>query len=190
MTAVFRAGEFSAVEMSESDVEALQRFYEQHPEYHVMVSGAPVEPGLAREDFVALPPADWKLGRKWMLLLRDGEGRVVGVADVLQDFLADGVWHVGLFLIATPLHGTGAAQQLYAGLEAWMRGLGARWSRLGVVEANLRGRRFWRQVGYTEVRTREDYPLGQLKHRLHVMAKPLAGGDFAQYAQLVARDRP
>ena len=64
--------------------------------------------------------------------------------DVVADLLAEQVWHVGLFIVAT-----GAARQRRAAprstalLERWMVDQGAHWLRLGVVRGSARAERFW-----------------------------------------------
>jgi predicted N-acetyltransferase YhbS len=112
------------------------------------------------------------------------------MANVSSDFLAPGVWLVGLFMVASSRHGTGIAAEAYAALEAWARGQGARWMRLGVVVGNTRAERFWGRVGYTEVRRRAGVAMGARVNELSVMCKPLDGGSLEQYLALVARDRP
>ena len=112
------------------------------------------------------------------------------MANVVSDLLARGVWHIGLFLIATRLHGSGAAQSLYERLERWALDQGAQWLRLGVVQGNTRAERFWDRCGFIEVRKRADVEMGRLVNTLRVMVKPLAAGALAEYLALVARDRP
>ncbi|MDH5264795.1 MAG: GNAT family N-acetyltransferase, partial [Betaproteobacteria bacterium] len=109
---------------------------------------------------------------------------------VVSDLLAAGVWHIGLFIVATPLHGTGTAQALYAGLEDWIRSSGARWLRLNVVVGNLPAERFWNRAGYREVRQRGGVEIGRRINTVRVMTKPLANGTPAEYLRIVARDRP
>jgi hypothetical protein len=77
-----------------------------------------------------MPPADWPLGKKWLLSFEAGDGSMVGMADVISDLLVKDVWHIGLFIVSTRLHGGGVAHELYGGLEDWMMARGARWSRL------------------------------------------------------------
>ena len=100
------------------------------------------------------------------------------------------MWHVGLFILASARHGTGLAAEAYGALEAWARGNGARWMRLGVVEGNARAERFWRKVSYLETRRRGGVEMGPRVNVLIVMCKPLAGGSLAEYRALVERDRP
>jgi GNAT superfamily N-acetyltransferase len=115
---------------------------------------------------------------------------MIGMAEIVSDLLARCVWHIGLFIVATRLHGAGVAQLLYANLERWALEHGAQWMRLGVVGGNTRAERFWQSWGFVELRRREGVQIGPRTHTIHVMFKPLAGGSAAQYLALVARDRP
>lgn len=169
---------------------ALQRFFEASPEYFAVVTGEPAGPGDAHEEIHGELPEGWPYTKKWLVGYLDEAGAVQAVADVVSDLLAPGIWHIGLFIVATARHGNGDAPVLYRSLEAWAWQNGARWMRLGVVAGNARGQRFWERMGFVEVRTREAVPMGKLTHTLRVMAKPLAGGSFDDYLALVPRDRP
>jgi RimJ/RimL family protein N-acetyltransferase len=181
---------FRAVEMGAADVARLAAFFAGNPEYHLVISGAPAAPAEAQEEFDSLPPAGFPYERKWMLLYEGDDGAVIGMASLLQDLFAPGIWNIGLFIAATALHGTGRPKGMYHAMEEWMASEGASWLRLGVVEPNPRAAAFWRRVGYSHVRIREDYEIGGRKHRLHVMAKPLAEADWMWYLQAVPRDNP
>jgi GNAT superfamily N-acetyltransferase len=187
---LFTGEGFRAVEMFAWDAPRLQAFFDANPDYFRMISGAAPSGNEAREQLEALPPADWPFTRKWCVLFVDGAGEVIASADLLADLFAPGVWHVGLFIVSGELHGTGRAAGMYAALEAWMRSRGARWVRLGVVEANARGERFWRGAGFTEVRQRAGYEVAGARHLLKVMAKPLGPPDWDRYRRLVPRDDP
>jgi GNAT superfamily N-acetyltransferase len=186
---LFTAGAFRAAELGRGDIDLLQRFYDLNPEYHRIVSGEAPGATEAQDDFDSTVPEGWPYTRRWILGLFDEGGAMIGVADLISDLFAPGVWNVGLFVVATRLHGQGAAQALYSGLESWMRDNGARWLRLGVVEGNARGARFWERSGYVDVRKRHGYQIGRQVNTLRVMAKALAGGSLAQYLEMVARDR-
>jgi GNAT superfamily N-acetyltransferase len=112
------------------------------------------------------------------------------MANVVSDFLAKGVWHIGLYIVATRLHGSGLAQLLYEHLERWSHELGARWMRLGVVEGNRRAERFWERNAFAEVRKRHGVEMGARTNTVRVMAKPLDSANLSEYLALVARDRP
>lgn len=110
--------------------------------------------------------------------------------NIAADLLAVGVWHIGLLLVHTRLHGTGLAQQLHADLETWAMSNGAQWLRLTVVVGNTKAERFWPKLGYVQVRTREGIRMGRQVNRVSIQIKALAGGQMDKYLTLVERDRP
>lgn len=188
--ALFAAADWRCVRLAPADIAFLQGFFEANPEYHLAVNGKAPRPGEAREEYESLPPAGWPFGRKWVLGYVDRDGAMVGMADILSDLFAPGIWHVGTFIVATRLHGSGAAAAMYGAMEAWMRANGARWSRLGVVAGNARAERFWEKSGYRELRRRESVSMGRRLNVIRVMAKPLAGDDWDEYFRNVGRDKP
>ena len=120
----------------------------------------------------------------------DDKNALVAMAIVVSDLLAARVWHVGLFIVATSRHGTGLAQELYDGLEAWAAANGATWLRLGVVKGNARAERFWERQGFIQVRLWHDVKMGRLTNTLRTMVKPLTGESIEIYLSRVERDRP
>jgi len=145
---VFRGDGWRADVLSTGDIPALQRFFEANPEYFLAITGEPPRADEARQEFDDLPPAHMTFGGRWLLRFTDARGELIGTASLLSDFLAPGVWHIGLFVVATALHGRGVAAALYRGLEEWMAGEGAQWIRLGAVVGNARAEGFWRRHGY------------------------------------------
>lgn len=178
------------IELGPDDEPLLQRFFAENPAYFIAVHGEPACADEAHEEIHGLPPADWSFTKKWLIGYLDGVGSLVAVANVITDLLAPGVWHIGLFIVATSRHGSGDAQQLHHGLERWASGHGARWLRLGVVQGNARAERFWESMGYMQVRTREGVAMGKLTNTLRVMVKPLHGQTIEEFLALVPRDRP
>jgi hypothetical protein len=185
---LFRVGAVRAEVLTAADLPELQAFFEANPEYTLAVNGELPHAHEAQEDFDELPPADMPYRHRWVIGLRDEAGALQAYIGVLSDLLAEGVWHIGIFLVATALHGTGAAQSFNAALESWMISNGARWLRLGVVEGNTRAERFWQTLGYCEVRRRSGVTMGSRSNTVRVLVKPLAGSGLADYLARVPRD--
>jgi Acetyltransferase (GNAT) family len=187
---LFAAGPLHARRLLADDVPPLQRFFEAHPLYFQQVHGQPPAPDEAQQEFEDLPPAGMTYTEKWLLGFFDEGGELQGMATVWSDFLAPRVWHIGLFIIATPLHGSGVAHGVYGALEAWMRQAGATWLRLGVVQGHTRAECFWLGRGYAALRERGPITMGQQDNIVRVMVKPLHDATLGDYLALVARDRP
>lgn len=187
---LFTAGPLRARALTPDDVPVLQRFFDANPEYFQSVNGEPPAPDEASREYDDLPPHHMRFAHKWVMGFFDAGDRLAGMAHVLSDFLAARVWHIGLYIIASDLHGTGAAHDVYRQLEAWMQAQGARWIRLGVVRGNVRPERFWRRLGYRQVRERAGIAMGRRANTVRVMVKPLAGASVEAYLEQVVRDRP
>jgi len=178
------------VEMGPADAPRFQRFFDENPEYSLAVNGRPPHANEAAEEIADLPPPELEFGTRHLFGFETEAGELAAFAGILGDFIARGVWHIGLFIVATRLHGGGTAHALHAELESWMRSQGARWIRLGVVAGNARAERFWERCGYVEVRRRNGVDTGGKINELRVMVKPLGDAGIAEYLALVARDRP
>ena len=185
----FESASYVGRELGAADIASLQALFDANPEYSVLVSGRRPHADEAQVEFDEQPPPDMRFRSRWLTGFFDREGELVGVSNVLTDFLADGVWHIGLFLVATRLHGRGAAIELCDALEAAMAAGGARWIRLGVVIGNERADRFWARRGYREVRVRHGIDVGGRINDVRVLVKPLKGGALDDYLALVERDR-
>lgn len=178
------------VELTPEHEPLLQRFFEANPLYFVAVNGEPATPNEAHEEIRGELPSGWPYTKKWLVGYVDDKNALVAMAIVVSDLLAASVWHVGLFIVATSRHGTGLAQELYEGLEAWAAANGATWLRLGVVKGNARAERFWERQGFIQVRLWHDVKMGRLTNTLRTMVKPLTGESIEIYLSRVERDRP
>lgn len=177
-------------ELQRDELPALQAFYDANPEYELLINGRRPPPDTAAVDFDERPPPH--LGATWhgYLGVYDAAGALDAVIVLDRDLGAPGVWHLGLFLVATRLHGSGFAPALYRALEAAVAAQGAGWLRLAVVAANARARAFWQRMGFVPVRTREGFNSGARLNDAIVMLKPLGDEPLEAYLQRVPRDRP
>jgi len=183
-------GGYRMRELGPGDVAEVQGFFERNPEYFLAVNGEGPGPDEAKNEFADRPPAGMPYRAMSLLGFFDGDSALIGLATIVGDFIQAHIWHVGLFIVASALHGSGVAHALYRQLERWMAGQGAQWLRLGVVQGNVKAERFWLRCGYVQVRERGPVAMGKKSNMLRVMVKPLAGGALADYLALVERDRP
>ena len=175
--------------LAQDDGPLVQSFYDANPAYFVLLTGSPAAKHAALDDLMAVPPDDFPYKRKYFIGVIDADGQLLAVADVIEDLLAAGVWHIGLFVVATALHGSGFAQRWLTSLEQWAMDGGAHYMRLGVVQTNQRAYCFWEKSGFVQVKIRTDIELGGRLHNLRVMVKPFDSGGLAPYFRLVPRDQ-
>ncbi|AZC27037.1 GNAT family N-acetyltransferase [Pseudomonas sessilinigenes] len=178
-----------AREITLADEAALQCFFVANPDYFHIVHGSAPQPDEARDEIQDSLPAGWSFTRKWKIGFFDARDELVAFSSIVSDLMVVGVWHIGLFMVATARQGSGIARQLHRALQDWAGQQGARWLRLVVVEDNLRARAFWSGCGYVLVRRRDDIEMGLLRHRVHIMVKPVVQAGLADYLELMPYDR-
>ena len=178
---------------TDADRPALAAFCQKNPEYDLFLTGQIPEADAWVEDFLTdLPPTsfNWKTTHKLIARTHQNPDTIAAVIDVTQDMIAPGVGHIGLFQVATALHGSGFAHALYQGLEDWLASRGMDVLRLGVLEGNPRGMAFWTRHGYLKTRQRVGTAPSGKTHQSHVMYKPLKPLTLDAYRQRVRRDDP
>ncbi|HCN88432.1 MAG TPA: GNAT family N-acetyltransferase [Oxalobacteraceae bacterium] len=122
---LFSVGDVGARRLAESDLQALQDFFVANPDYFLVVNGKRPRADEARQEFEDCPPPEMPFDEVFVIGFADSAGRLLAMASVISNLLAEHVWHIGLFIVATSLHKLGTAAILYAGLEAWLKERGA-----------------------------------------------------------------
>jgi RimJ/RimL family protein N-acetyltransferase len=187
---VFNTPHFVVRPLLATELPTLQTLFEANPDFFLTLNARLPFADEAEVEFYEVPPAHLSSGKRWFAGVFDQTHTLQGVVHVVSDLIAPSVWHIALLFVATPLRGTGAAQEIYAALESWMKESGAGWIRLGVVIGNSRAERFWDRLGYHPTRLRTGVDTGGKINDVQMMLKPLSGGAIEQYFALVPRDHP
>jgi ribosomal protein S18 acetylase RimI-like enzyme len=190
---VFTLNDADVWTATEADRPALAAFCRDNPEYDVFLTGEAPDEAEWVEDFMTdLPPTSFNCTATHKLIARRHQDpeTIAAILDVTEDMIDKGVGHIGLFQVATALHGAGLAHRLYQGLEDWLTSRGMDVLRLGVLEGNARGMAFWRRQGFLETRQRQGTAPTGKTHQSHVMVKPLKPLTLEAYRLRVPRDDP
>ncbi len=132
--------------LSETDVPAIASLYGECADYWNLVAGRAAGVEESASLLTDRPPT-LALSNKFVLGLRNG-GRLVAIADALRDYPRDGIWWLGLLLVAPESRGRGLGRRLYAAFESWAAAQGARELRLCVQAQNTRAHEFWQEIGF------------------------------------------
>jgi GNAT superfamily N-acetyltransferase len=191
LASVFVTKNLTVKAATETDRPALAAFCRANPGYDILLTGQVSDETEWVDDFLNdLPPAEfgWTATHKLIAFEAGRSSEILAVMDVSENMIVAGVGHIGLFQVAEARFGTGLADGLYEGLENWLASRGMDAFRLGVLQANPRGQRFWNRHGYVLSRTR-NAPDGSGRVS-NVMMKSLRPTTLADWHARVQRDDP
>lgn len=129
----------------------IQALFQRCGEFLKLTTGHPAGPDEAERLFADVPPGRSEAD-KHVWGIRDAEGALVGVVDVLRGYPRDDVWFLGLLLLDPDRRGQGLGAWALAEVTARAAAAGVAEVHLAVVPRNVGGLRFWRREGFREVR--------------------------------------
>lgn len=163
---------FSLYSLRPEQTAALQTFFEQCADYTMLVEGEGVSPDAAQDTFVDLPPGK-TLEDKFLYGVMDQAGVIIGVLEGMRHYPQDGIWWIGLFMLAPRVRGKGLGQTILDAFAEHVRAAGGDAIMLGVVEENQSGYRFWGQQGFEDVRQTEPRTFARKTQRVFIMRRGL-----------------
>jgi ribosomal protein S18 acetylase RimI-like enzyme len=140
----------SPITLSEADAPRVASLYERCADYFLLQDGAAPSLADARELFTDVPPG--KEPRDQIVLGWRRGGDLDAIAAILRNYPRDGIWYLGFMIVDPGLRGRDLGRSIYAAVEELAAAGGATEIRLAVLEANEAGERFWRSLGFSEVR--------------------------------------
>lgn len=152
----------------------LQTLCEKCSDYFELIQGYPAGPAESQSLFTALPEGK-DYGDKFLLGIFSTDTRkLIGVIDLIRDFPTGGEWVLGLMLIDPEFRASGLGSQVCQSLASWCQSRGAMSIRLGVVEDNSAGLRFWQKSGFEEFDRKPFQRHGSKEHTTIIMRRRLS----------------
>lgn len=154
------------------DWETVNLFCLENPGYFTLQSGEGAEVGGADDIFQSLPE-----GRSFADKFVYGffiEDKLVGLAEGIRDYPQNGSWVIGFFIIAENLRKQSLGTEFLHMLEYALMGRGAQRFRVGVLDVNQSGMRFWERHGYIRTGEIKEISFGTQDQRVHVLIKEVS----------------
>lgn len=101
--------------------------------------------------FTVLPP-NKSYGDKFVLGVFTFDNKLVGIVDIVRDFPAAYEWMLGLMIIDPDERCKGIGKIVHKALSQWAINLGAKSFRIGVIQENYKGIKFWSSLGYKKIK--------------------------------------
>ncbi len=137
---------YRTVILTDKDIPPAQTLMEECLDFFLLVGGLPPAEDEGRKLFRDLPPGKDEADKTVFGLLH--QWKLVGVIDSVVDYPEEGSWFIGLFLLHPDMRGSGVGKSWLEAFLTHARDHGAKTVRLGVVEQNLAGRRFWEKNAF------------------------------------------
>lgn len=105
----------------------------------------------ANDLFFSLP-ANKNYKDKFILGIFNKLNELVGVIDIVRDFPEDNEWIIGLMLIEPKERNKNLGKIVHNALVNFTKPLGAKSFRIGVINENIIGKKFWSSLGYKKIK--------------------------------------
>lgn len=159
--------EYNIKLLSEYDEMELQNLCERCSDFWELHEGHPPEKDAGHSILLDLPP-DKSPNAKFTFGVYQGNDVLIAVIDIIKDYKAPGEWMLGLLMIDPSERESGLGTKLHDLIKVWISENNGSLLRIGVVEENYRGYKFWRRMGYSETgRVKKTY--GNKEHTVIIM---------------------
>ncbi|UUV18362.1 GNAT family N-acetyltransferase [Fusobacteria bacterium ZRK30] len=138
------------VSLDLDDMGSIDQLCNECEDYFLMVNGAIHTEEDTEEILTALPP-EKEFKDKFVLGVFYRE-ELVGIIDLIKDYPVIDQWIIGLFLLKEKNRNKGVGKIVHNALiEMVLKGSGKSLT-LGVVKDNIKGLKFWENLGYKTIR--------------------------------------
>ncbi|WP_349947561.1 GNAT family N-acetyltransferase [Lacrimispora sp. BS-2] len=132
------------------DESEVQDFCERCSDFFELTEGRPPEKDAGNSILFDLPPGKTPKD-KYDFGVYNKNGVLIAVIDIVKDYKAAGEWIIGLLMLDPNVRESGLGRRLHDFIKDWVLEEHGRALRIGVVEENHRGYKFWCKMGYIEV---------------------------------------
>lgn len=157
---------------SSDDLSPVLNIYKSNNEYFQIVSQEDASMDAILKDMTEVPP-NTSTDQKCFCLITEN-GNPIGVIDYIENYPDQDVLYIGLFLVDGKKHNRGIGSEIYKYIERIAMDEGYERIRLGVVQENIKGLRFWQKMGFITVKTVKSSIKPETNWTIHVMEKRLS----------------
>ncbi len=164
---------YTLLRLTSADGARLQDLYERCTDYFRLVEGAPTRKTAAEEDLAEVPPGK-SIADKFLFGIHDPDGTLIGALELARDLPTEAVWWIALLMLDPAVRGRGLGSRVFQSAREWVFSCGGREIQLAVLEQNTGAERFWRDLGFQEIRRTDFTAATGLLSRAIVMSHPIA----------------
>lgn len=164
---IIGSSEYNIRLLSADNENEVQSLCERCLDFWELTDGRPPEKDAGHSILFDLPP-DKELKDKYVIGVYNENNILIAVIDIVKDYKAAGEWMIGLLMIDPGERGNSLGRKLHDLIKGWVREEQGSVLRIGVIKENIRGYKFWCEMGYAEI-DRVDRTYGLKEHIVIVM---------------------
>ena len=129
----------------------IKHLYDLCSDYHMMCSGK----NATDEDVVSIFKYDDKktLEDSLTLGVYNKCDLLIGMVDIFKNYPDNGTWMIGLLLLSPNERNKKLGKIIHEEIKKYALTQGGNIFRIGVVEQNIKGIKFWKSLGYQQVKS-------------------------------------
>ena len=93
---------------------------------------------------------------------------LIGMVDIFKNYPNNGTWMIGLLLLSPNERNKKLGKTIHEEIKKYALNQGADTFQIGVVEENIKGRKFWDSLGYQQVKS-TTINMGNVEHNLDIL---------------------
>ncbi|CEO20447.1 GNAT family N-acetyltransferase [Paraclostridium sordellii] len=93
---------------------------------------------------------------------------LIGIVDIFKNYPENDTWMIGLLLLSPEERNKNLGKIIHEEVKNYALSQGANTLRIGVMEENIKGKRFWDSLGYKKVKS-TTINMGDKKHSLDIL---------------------
>lgn len=154
------------------NADIIQKLYEQCIDFAYFTEGKPSAPTAAFEEFKSVPEGKTTQD-KYIFGLFDINNILLGMIESIRHYPNHETWWIGLMLLYPKQQHLGLGTDFYQAFENWVSLQRIQFISLAVIQYNEAGLKFWKKMGFLEIRQTSRKQFGHKTHTLYVMQKKL-----------------
>ncbi len=151
MASLTLANEYTIKSLTMDSLKAIERLNQECSDYYLLHERELPSEKQALAILNELPPGK-HYEDKYSLGVFNDINELIGMIDIVRDFPVAGEWMLGLLLIKPKERNHGLGRKIHDALVRWAITLGATSFRIGVIEDNYKGKKFWTDLGYMKTK--------------------------------------
>jgi len=147
---------------ADEDLEDILKLCEGCLDYYELLGIKSVSMETAKEIFEDLPEGK-EDNDKMVIGFYNKEGTLIGIIEGLRDYPQKSIWYIGQMMVAKDQRNKGLGKKFYKAFKQWAAEHNVKSIKLGVLEPNIAGIKFWEKMGFITTFKKDNFKIGNIE---------------------------